>query len=101
MKPQLRIWKLQKATATSINLNSGVKVEKAILETKTTVTGQGTIREATGSGAKDSTYEKEPTIIKDEINLQHQLGAVGRRYSCLNVSNIRFILANVVEPVEH
>ena len=31
----------EKATATSINLNSGVKVEKAVLETKTSVTGQG------------------------------------------------------------
>lgn len=92
----------EKATATSINLNSGVKVEKAILETKTTVTGQGTIREATGSGAKDSTYEKEPTIIKDDAQPTVPVGGGGGGTStpALSVSNIRFILANVVEPVE-
>ena len=58
MKPQLRIWKLQRKLQLLVLANSGVKVEKAVLETKTSVTGQGTITEATGSGARDSIYER-------------------------------------------
>ena len=89
----------EKAKATSINLNSGVKVEKAVLETKTSVTGQGTITEATGSGAKDSTYEKEPTIIKDEDQPTTPIigGGGGGGTPALTVSNIRFILADNTE----
>ena len=38
---------------------------------------RGTITEATGSGAKDLTYEKEPTIIKDDAQPTVPVGGGG------------------------
>lgn len=95
----------EKATASSINLNSGAKVEKAVIETKTSVTGQGTITEASGSGAKESTYEKEPTTIKDEDDDKPtpSPGPGGNSTPALKVSNIKIILdggAEVDEEVD-
>lgn len=51
------------ATTATVNTTSTVTVEKATVETKATFTGTGTIKEATGTAASETTYETEPEKV--------------------------------------